>query len=212
MTQLNLLPNPAPTKTFELRPYQKRVISEIYSHYNHGIKSVMLVSPTGSGKTVTAVHIINDAVNAGIRVLFIIHREPLIDQTVNTLVSYGIPSFEVGYIKAGYPHADNEAVIVASVQTLARRDYPKDIGLVIFDESHTTSFWETSKDLTNYYAQAPIVALSKVKFLHLTATPFRTKTKEYFGNHVEAIVLAPSIGELIQMGYLVKARHFGYGG
>ena len=140
---------------------------------------MMLVSPTGSGKTLTAVHIIRDAVNRGVRVLFIVHREPLIDQTVNTLVAYGIKCSEVGYIKAGYPHADTEAVIVASVQTLARRDYPENIGLVIFDETHTTSFWETSFDLINHYAQAPILALSKVKFLHLTATPFRTKTKEY---------------------------------
>ncbi len=166
---------------------------------------MMLVSPTGSGKTLTAVHIIRDAVNRGVRVLFIVHREPLIDQTVNTIISYGISSFEVGYIKAGYPHADGkEMVIVASVQTLARRDYPENIGLVIFDETHTTSFWETSEALINYYAQSPVISLSKVKFLHLTATPFRTKTKEYFGNHVEAIVRAPSIGELIKMGYKRK--------
>ncbi len=164
----------------------------------------MLVSPTGSGKTLTAVHMIRDAISRGVRVLFIVHREPLIDQTVNTLVAYGIPDSFVGYIKAGYPHADTEAVIVASVQTLARRDYPENIGLVIFDETHTTSFWETSEALINYYAQSPVISLSKVKFLHLTATPFRTKTKEYFGNHVEAIVRAPSIGELIKMGYKRK--------
>ncbi len=213
LIQQKLSPSRLTTPTsYELRDYQKRVIAEIYSHYRWGKKSVMLVSPTGSGKTLTAVHIIRDGLSRGVRVLFIVHREPLIDQTVNTLVAYGIPGEEVGYIKAGYPHADTEAVIVASVQTLARRDYPPHIGLVIFDETHTTSFWETSKDLINYYAQAPIVALSQVKFLHLTATPFRTKTKEYFGNHVEAIVRAPSIGELIKMGYLVNARHFGYGG
>ena len=211
--QQKLSPSRQPTpSSYELREYQKRVIGEIYGHYRWGKKSVMLVSPTGSGKTLTAVHIIRDAISRGLRVLFIVQREPLIDQTVNTLVAYGIPGSEVGYIKAGYPHAETEAVIVASVQTLARRDYPPHIGLVVFDETHTTSFWETSKDLINYYAQSPVISISQVKFLHLTATPFRTKTKEYFGNHVDAIVRAPSIGELIKMGYLVNARHFGYGG
>ena len=89
--------------TFELRDYQKRVIREIYGWYRRGQKSVMLVSPTGSGKTITAVHVIRDALIRGSRVLFIVHREPLIDQTVNTLTAYGIPSEQIGYIKAGYP-------------------------------------------------------------------------------------------------------------
>jgi superfamily II DNA or RNA helicase len=72
---------------FDLRDYQKQVIQDIYGHYRHGKKSVMLVSPTGSGKTLTSVHIIRDAINRKCRVLFIVHREPLIDQTVNTLVA-----------------------------------------------------------------------------------------------------------------------------
>ncbi|MGK7937104.1 MAG: DEAD/DEAH box helicase family protein [Xenococcaceae cyanobacterium] len=197
---------------FQLRDYQKQVIGQIYEWYRWGKKSVMLVSPTGSGKTLTATHIISDAVSRNCRVLFIVHREPLIDQTVNTLINYGIRDRQIGYIKAGYPHAEgDEMVIVASVQTLARRDYPKDIGLVIFDESHTTSFYSSAQDLIDHYATAPVVALSKVKFLHLTATPFRTKAKEYFP-HVEVAVQAPDIKSLIKMGYLVPARHFGYGG
>ena len=197
---------------FQLRDYQKQVIGQIYYWYRWGQKSVMLVSPTGSGKTLTATHIISDAVSRNCRVLFIVHREPLIDQTVNTLINYGIRASQIGYIKAGYPHAEgDEMVIVASVQTLARRDYPKEIGLVIFDESHTTSFYQSAQDLIYHYATAPVVALSKVKFLHLTATPFRTKAKEYFP-HVEVVVQAPDIKSLIKMGYLVPARHFGYGG
>jgi superfamily II DNA or RNA helicase len=196
----------------KLRDYQKRVIAEIYRWYRDGKRSVMLVSPTGSGKTLTAVHVISNAIERYCRVLFIVHREPLVDQTVNTLVDYGISSDEIGYIKAGYPTClGHESVIVASIQTLARRDYPPNIGLIIFDETHTTSFWESSQQLIAHYSQAPCVALSKVKFLHLTATPFRTKTKEYFP-HVQAIVSAPDIAELIKLGYLVKARHYGYGG
>ncbi len=101
---------------------------------------------------------------------------------------------------------------MASIQTLARRDYPDNMGLIIFDETHTTSFWQSSRQLIEYYAASPIISVSKVKFLHLTATPFRTKRKEYFGNHVEALVCAPDIKELIKMGYLTPARHFGYNG
>ena len=210
--QLSLLPNQAPsTPVKQLRDYQSQVIKKILDDWETGKKSVMLVSPTGSGKTLTATHIIKKFVEESQRVLFIIHREPLVNQTVETLSNYGVES--VGYIKAGYPQAtDSERVIVGSIQTLARRDYPENIDLVIFDETHTTSFWKTAKDLMNYYADAPVMALSKVKFLHLTATPFRLKKKEYFGNHVESIVQAPHIGQLIRRNYLVTARHFGYDG
>ena len=199
------------TPVKQLRDYQSQVVKEIFDYWQWGKKSVMLVSPTGSGKTLTATHIIKKFVEQNQRVLFIIHREPLVSQTVETLHHYGVES--VGYIKAGYPHAtDSDQVIVGSIQTLARRDYPENIDLVIFDETHTTSFWDTAKNLINYYADAPVIALSKVKFLHLTATPFRLKKKEYFGNHVEAIVAAPHIGQLIKKKYLVTARHFGYDG
>ena len=214
MTQLSLLTEKKSINQQSkllLRDYQKDVINQIYHHYKAGIKSVMLVSPTGSGKTLTATHIIRDAVSRGKRVLFIIHREPLVNQTVRTLHSYGVES--VGYIKAGFPHAnDADRVIVASIQTLARRDYPENIDLVVFDETHTTSFWKTAQKLVNYYTQSPIIQSSKVHFLHLTATPFRLKASEYFGNHIQAIVQAPHIGQLIRRGYLVAARHFGYNG
>ena len=196
----------------QLRDYQKQAIKEIYRWYRWGKKSVMLVSPTGSGKTLTASHIVKDALSKNCRVLFIVHREPLIDQTVNTLINYGVSATKIGYIKAGYPRAQgDELVIVGSIQTLARRDYPEGVGLVIFDESHTTSFYGSARNLIYHYANSPVVALSEVFFLHLTATPYRTKGKEYFP-HVQVVVKAPDIRSLIKMSYLVPARHFGYGG
>ena len=196
----------------QLRDYQKQVIKEIYRWYRWGHKSVMLVSPTGSGKTLTASHIIKDALGKNCRVLFIVHREPLIDQTANTLINYGVSANQIGYIKAGYPQAQgDELVILGSIQTLARRDYPPGVGLVIFDEAHTTSFYNSAQELIYHYANSPVVALSEVFFLHLTATPYRTKAKEYFP-HVQAVVKAPDIRSLIKMSYLVPARHFGYGG
>ena len=46
----------------------------------------LLVSPTGSGKTVIASHIVSSAVSKGNRVLFCAHRRELIDQTVDKLL------------------------------------------------------------------------------------------------------------------------------
>ena len=197
----------------QLRDYQKETIAKVYNLYRNGKKSVMLVAPTGSGKTLLSSHIMKDAVAKGLRVLFIVHRENLIPQTKNTLVNYGLNESDIGFVKAGYPHENGESVVIASVQTLQRRqDYPKDIGLVVFDECHTTAFFDSSRDLMRHYAQSPVMECSKVKFLHLTATPYRTKKKEYFGNFIQAVAYAPDISELIEMGYLSPARHYGYGG
>lgn len=205
--------DPPPRPKFELRWYQQEAIVQTYRRYHQGFKSIMLVMPTGSGKTLTAAHMIRDAASKGRRVLFLVHRENLIGQTVETLLNYDIPEYEVGFIKSGYPCAGHhERVIVASLQTLARRQYPENIGLVVFDEAHSTSFWSSSQQLIYHYAKAPVMPLSKCKFLHLTATPYRTKGTEYFGDRIEAIVKPVTIRQLIKEGSLVPSRPFGYGG
>ena len=93
--QLSLLQKSQTTPVKQLRDYQTQVVKEIFDFWDFGKKSVMLVSPTGSGKTLTATHIIKKFVEKGKRVLFIIHREPLVSQTVETLHHYGVES--VGY-------------------------------------------------------------------------------------------------------------------
>jgi superfamily II DNA or RNA helicase len=43
------------------RDYQIKVKKDLYSLFNQGIKKVLLVAPTGSGKTFIATIIIEDA-------------------------------------------------------------------------------------------------------------------------------------------------------
>lgn len=157
-----------------------------------------------------ASHLINAATRKGHKTLFVVHRDPLVDQTAQSLRVYGI---EAGYIKAGYEQTDgSHPVVIASIQTLARRQFPEDIRLVIIDECHTVSWHNTYRKLKLHYSGG-VLATSKVRFLGLTGSPWRTKsTTEYMGQHFDAIVRAPSPSELIQMGYLCPPRHFGWGG
>ena len=128
-----------------------------------------------------------------------LRRTVLVDQTAEALQVYGITS---GYIKAGYSQTDgSHSVIIASIQTLARRHFPEGIGLVIVDECHTTAFYETYEKLKLYYSGG-VLATSKVRFLGLTGSPWRTKSTEYMGQQFDAIVKAPSPSELILRGYL----------
>jgi superfamily II DNA or RNA helicase len=67
MTQLELVSPPATiTKAgFELRDYQLQAISQIYRLIRSGIRSALLVAPTGAGKTCIGSRIVNDAVTRG---------------------------------------------------------------------------------------------------------------------------------------------------
>ncbi|MBD0362447.1 MAG: DEAD/DEAH box helicase family protein, partial [Coleofasciculus sp. C3-bin4] len=80
MQQLNLLPNTTAVvrPDFELRDYQKQAIAQTYRLIRSGIRSALLVAPTGAGKTCIGSRIVNDAVTRGRRVLFLVHRDPLV--------------------------------------------------------------------------------------------------------------------------------------
>jgi superfamily II DNA or RNA helicase len=222
MQQLNLLPNTTAVvrPDFELRDYQFQAIEKTYRLIRSGIRSALLVAPTGAGKTCIGSRIAHDAVNRGRRVLFLVHRDPLVPQTQDELLNYGI---EAGIIKAGYRENRELPVQIASIQSLARRDLPKDIGLVIIDECHTVGWYQAFQEVKQAYSPCGVPALGKTIYIGLTGSPWRSKSKEHFGEHFEAIVRVPGAESpedekkfltvrLIERGFLVPPRNFGWGG
>ena len=75
----------------ELRPYQIEGIDKIRYELRLGAKSVILVAPTGSGKTVVSGDVMRSAVEKGSNVLFLAHRIELISQTCDKLCEFGLP-------------------------------------------------------------------------------------------------------------------------
>src|SRR5271169_3880883 len=102
----------------ELRRYQRDVIEECRQAIAAGKTHVMLVAPTGAGKTVIFADIIKRAVAKGQRVIVLAHRREIIKQTALKLSSYGI---EYGIIRAGLVMELEHNVQVCSVQTLWAR-------------------------------------------------------------------------------------------
>ncbi len=120
-----------------LRPYQTAALDALRSEFRQGARAVLLVSPTGSGKTTVAAEMIRSAVARGNRVLFVAHRRELVYQAIERLwADHGI---EAGVLMAGHARRDDRPVQVASIQTLLRRELPP-ARLLICDEAHHACF------------------------------------------------------------------------
>ena len=118
-----------------LRPYQESMIDSVRNSYRDGHQRVLVVSPTGSGKTVVFCYISQQARQNQKRTVILVHRQELVDQTSRTLTQFDVPH---GVIAAGRTSDGSELVQVASVQTLVRRlDRIADPDLVVIDECFT---------------------------------------------------------------------------
>ena len=58
----------------QLRPYQRQSIKDIRDNFVQKLKKILLVAPTGSGKTVVASEMIRRVVEGGKSCLFVAHR------------------------------------------------------------------------------------------------------------------------------------------
>jgi DNA repair protein RadD len=188
-----------PTITVSLRPYQVSAISGLRAKIAAGVRLVVLVCPTGGGKTVIAAAMVESAVARGKRVVFIAHRKELIDQTVDKLGRFGV---KAGVIMATDSRRDDYLPVqVCSIQTLSRRagKLPS-ADLVIYDEVHHA---------TSNSARAVLEAYPNAVVIGLTATPWRSDKKglaDVFG----ASVLAATMKELMGIGALVEYDAFAY--
>ena len=137
-----------------LRPYQVDAINAIRDEYRRGVKSTLLVLPTGMGKTITFGSAARSAIEKNRRVLILAHRGELIQQAVEKLDMLGVSAeIEMAdqYARSRYPNPD---CVVATVQTL-RGDrlasWPRDyFSLVVTDEAHHATS-KTYRDVYNHF-------------------------------------------------------------
>jgi superfamily II DNA or RNA helicase len=183
----------------QLRQYQIDVIRDVDAAVQNCHRRILVVAPTGAGKTVIAASVIRNAVSEGRRILFLAHRRELIAQAHRKLYDQDI---DAGIILAGYPSRPLESVQVASIQTLHARairsrsiDLPP-ADLVIVDEAHHARA-KTYRKIIDSYPDAVI--------LGLTATPCRADGKG-LGNIFDAMIECPQVSELIAGGFLVQTR------
>lgn len=178
--------------SLDLRPYQISSVEGLRAGIRAGHRSQVLCSPTGSGKTVIATYLMQEASAKMSRAAFIVDRVALIDQTSRTFDEYQIPH---GVIQAQHWRAKPwERIQVCSAQTLARRDFPGALNLIIVDECHT--LYKGTVDFIN--------ANPSVSVIGLTATPFTKGMGKVFTN----VVNVTTTDKLIEEGFLAPIKAY----
>jgi len=178
----------------ELRKFQSKAFDDVRALIRQGFKRILLVAPTGSGKTVTSSHMMHGAVQKGNSSMFLTHRREILFQAGAKLDKAGI-----GYnmILSGFRQSMDHLSYLASISTLIRREFPN-IKLLIIDEAHHVVA-KTYQRIIQYYPDAIIIGL--------TATPCRGDGRG-LGGIFERMVVAATVPEMIELGYLVPPRIF----
>jgi superfamily II DNA or RNA helicase len=173
-----------------LRPHQQEAMDALRQGFREGHTRQLYVAPTGAGKGSYAVALLQAVRDAGNRGVIAMDRIVLCDQLSERLSRYNVPH---GVIQAQHwRYRPSEAIQVASVQTLAKRQTLFPPSILIHDEAHSIT-----KSMREY-----ILANPTMKVLGLTATPFTKGMGELFTN----IVQTTTTKKLIDDGMLCPLR------
>ena len=166
-----------------LRDYQKIAVSQVVSAFQLGREKTYLEMATGTGKTITAAGIIAKMFKVGLikRVLFLVDRDSLADQTVRSFKKVLGDVFKINRLIGAREDKYND-IAVSTIQFLYVNKkylaYPNDFfDLVILDECHRSYFGEWHEVVEHFRTGG-------AKILGLTATPSDKETHntdEYFG-------------------------------
>lgn len=172
----------------ELRKYQSDAFDKAREHIRNGKRRILIVAPTGSGKTVLASAFMEMTKEKGNRSTIVVDRLSLVDQTSSTFDRYGLSH---GVVQGDhFRFAPYERIQLCSVQTLAKRRWPES-QVDVFDEAHVLH--RTHKERMK--ADESII-------IGLTATPF---TKG-LGTHFDAVINVTTTRQLINDGWLSDYR------
>lgn len=188
----------------ELRDYQDEAVTHVAHAVGHdGKRRVMVVLPTGSGKTVVFGALANAWLRDSMgRVLVLAHRDELIQQAAAKLALW-VPRHLIGIVKAARDERDTP-IVVASVQTLKNETRLARVGrfgLIVVDEAHhasAASYKKILAELGAFVDGGPIV-------VGVTATPKRgdgVRLDDVF----EDVVYAKTYTEMVAARYLAPVE------
>mgnify|MGYP000429208066 CR=1 FL=1 len=163
----------------KLRPYQEAALSATVDAFASGKQRVLVVKPTGTGKTVLFAALVA-RVAQGVRSrggapgrsLVLAHREELVRQAREKIVSSARLRCGVEMADERADRLDPPPVVVASVQSMQRARLasyaPDHFDLVVVDEAH-----HATAPTYGAIFDAALEANAELRVAGFTATPFR---------------------------------------
>lgn len=205
-----------------LRPYQKKLVADVYEQWDAGMQFVAMVSATGSGKSMTLTEIVRMERDRGQYVLVLAHRQELITQLSDTMGRLEIRHQVIAANKVvrfaakqsmenhGVNYVDpNSRVLVASVQSMRASKIAELAKLgnrltVVQDEFHHA----TKKSKTWGGVLTPLMEAG-ARGLGPTATPCRADGQglsRHTDGYADVLVHGPEMRWLIDNGYLSQYK------
>lgn len=204
--------------TVTLRPYQEELLASIFNAWNAGHKSVLAVSPTGSGKAYSAATVVKRYAQPA---CVMVHRGELVAQLSESLADVGITHRVIAskstvamcvarHVKKhgrSFVHPQSP-VGLASVQTLSKRldkmrQWLSTIRLMLTDEGHHA--------VAGQYKTVYEALHDDCRHLLVTATPDRCDRKSLArvqGGVADVMVEGPTVKWLIGEGYLSPYKYY----
>lgn len=196
----------------KLRTYQADAIQSIYDWFAAGKDAPLIVTPTGSGKSVILGGFIKRAMmdHPDTHVLVVTHVKELVEQDAKAIRNVW-PHASVGIYSAGLGKRQLKPITVASIQSIYNK--PTFFGrfdLIIVDEAHLIPHKSTG--MYRKLLEASVAANADVKLIGLTATPYRLDSgllHEGEGALFDGISYEANVADLIDEGYLCRltAKH-----
>jgi len=196
----------------KLRDYQTNAIQSIFDWFAAGKDAPLIVTPTGSGKSVILADFIRRACtdHPGTHILVVTHVKELVEQDAKAIKRVW-PHAPVGIYSAGLGKRQLKPVTVASIQSVYNK--PAFFGrfdLIIVDEAHLIPHKSTG--MYRKLLEASAAANPDVKLIGLTATPYRLDSgilHEGDGALFDGISYEANVADLIDQGFLCRltAQH-----
>lgn len=193
--------------TLTLRPYQVEAVTAVQDAYAAGMQRVGVVMATGLGKTPVTAEVIarwvaEHRMSTKQRVLFLAHREELLDQGAAVMRMLA-PGLRVGIVQGTRDNCTAD-VVVASVPTLKsehRRRRIAHVGLIVVDEAHH-AVAKTYVDIMSHYG---CFTAGGARALGVTATMTRSD-KLRLAEVWQDVVYVKGIEWGVENGYLLPPR------
>jgi DNA repair protein RadD len=174
------------------RPFQQSAIDAVGREFRAGKTGVVLVSPTGSGKTFMGAFMVRALVSmTGARVAWGAHRQELVDQAAETLRAMGL---DVGANGLGA----SAPVQLGTYQAWVSRGAAPDADWFVSDECHHLADKVGWQEIQRAYRDGG------KRTVGLTATPARGDGRALA--LFDGLVVAAQVRELQALGLLVPLR------